>query len=78
MVQSREVLQTITAHQQREGAGFLVRRPFPTNGLDHVDPFLMLDDVGPFGVPPVDVSSFSDALQLVLCCPDRFLSCHFA
>jgi quercetin 2,3-dioxygenase len=52
MVQSREVLQTITAHQQREGAGFLVRRPFPTNGLDHVDPFLMLDEVGPVKYGP--------------------------
>ena len=41
------VARLITAHQQREGAGFIVRRPFPTTGLDDVDPFLMLDEVGP-------------------------------
>ena len=44
---ARFVSQVITAHQQREGAGFLGRRPFPTQGLDHLDPFLMLDEVGP-------------------------------
>ena len=38
----RPVAQVITAHQQREGAGFIVRRPFPTDGLDQIDPFLML------------------------------------
>ena len=46
-VASRPLAAVITAHQQREGAGFLVRRPFPSHGLDQVDPFLMLDEVGP-------------------------------
>jgi hypothetical protein len=48
----RPVAQVITAHQQREGAGFMVRRPFPTHGLDQVDPFLMLDEVGPVDYDP--------------------------
>jgi len=48
----RPVAQVITAHQQREGAGFMVRRPFPTHGLDQVDPFLMLDEVGPIDYDP--------------------------
>jgi redox-sensitive bicupin YhaK (pirin superfamily) len=43
----RTVARIVTAHQQREGAGFMVRRPLPTTGLDHLDPFLMLDEVGP-------------------------------
>ena len=43
----RDIQRIVTAHQQREGAGFLVRRPVPTQGLDQVDPFLMLDEVGP-------------------------------
>ena len=30
-----------------EGAGFSVRRPFPTPRLAQVDPFLLLDEMGP-------------------------------
>ncbi len=48
----RPVTGVVTAHQQREGEGFLVRRPFPTQGLDMVDPFLMLDEVGPVDYGP--------------------------
>jgi quercetin 2,3-dioxygenase len=43
----REVSRIVTAHRQREGAGFVVRRPFPSQGLDHLDPFLLLDEMGP-------------------------------
>jgi quercetin 2,3-dioxygenase len=43
----REATQTITAHRQLEGGGFVVRRPFPTRGLDMIDPFLLLDEMGP-------------------------------
>ncbi len=52
MVTTRSVVQIITAHQQKEGAGFLVRRPFPTHGLEQVDPFLMLDELGPVDYGP--------------------------
>jgi redox-sensitive bicupin YhaK (pirin superfamily) len=52
MTTIRSVQQIITAHQQKEGAGFLVRRPFPTEGLDQVDPFLMLDELGPVDYGP--------------------------
>ncbi len=48
----RSIARVVTAHQQREGAGFLVRRPVPTVGLDQVDPFLMLDEVGPVTYAP--------------------------
>ncbi|MFQ6011186.1 MAG: pirin family protein [Nitrososphaerales archaeon] len=30
-----------------EGGGFPVRRPFPVRTLSHVDPFLLLDEMGP-------------------------------
>ncbi|HBU46676.1 MAG TPA: pirin family protein [Myxococcales bacterium] len=30
-----------------EGGGFPVRRPFPVPGCDQVDPFLLLDEMGP-------------------------------
>ncbi len=48
----RQVLRVITSHQQREGGGFVVRRPFPTRGFDDADPFLMLDEMGPVEYPP--------------------------
>ncbi|CAM5434316.1 pirin family protein [Streptomyces tanashiensis] len=35
-----------------EGAGFPVRRPFPTEELPFVDPFLMIDQVGPVELAP--------------------------
>jgi quercetin 2,3-dioxygenase len=45
---ARPVAQVITAHQQVEGAGFSVRRPFPGElSLVDADPFLLLDHVGP-------------------------------
>src|SRR6266581_390436 len=32
----RETTRVVTAHRQREGAGFVVRRPVPTQGLETV------------------------------------------
>ena len=52
MDSDRPVTRIVTAHQQREGAGFMVRRPVPTHGLDQFDPFLMLDEVGPVNYGP--------------------------
>jgi quercetin 2,3-dioxygenase len=49
---ARTVTSVTTAHHQLEGGGFLVRRPFPTRGLPRVDPFLMLDEMGPVDYGP--------------------------
>ncbi|MEZ4393844.1 MAG: pirin family protein [Polyangiales bacterium] len=49
---SREVVQVITSHRQTEGGGFVVRRPFPTRGFAHADPFLLLDEMGPVEYQP--------------------------
>jgi quercetin 2,3-dioxygenase len=43
----REAQKIVTAHKQREGGGFIVRRPLPSLGLESVDPFLLLDEMGP-------------------------------
>ena len=44
----RPVSTVITAHSQAEGAGFVVRRPFPGDlSLTEADPFLLLDHAGP-------------------------------
>jgi redox-sensitive bicupin YhaK (pirin superfamily) len=48
----RRVEKLTTAHRQSEGGGFIVRRPFPTQGMDMVDPFLLLDEMGPADYTP--------------------------
>jgi redox-sensitive bicupin YhaK (pirin superfamily) len=48
----REVSRIITARRQTEGGGFVVRRPFPTPAIDHIDPFLLLDEMGPVDYAP--------------------------
>jgi hypothetical protein len=49
---ARQVAKIVTAHRQREGGGFIVRRPFPSEGLRHADPFLLLDEMGPVAYGP--------------------------
>jgi redox-sensitive bicupin YhaK (pirin superfamily) len=49
---NRQVQKLVTAHRQREGAGFVVRRPVPTLGLELVDPFLLIDELGPVTYGP--------------------------
>lgn len=48
----RTVLSIVTAHSQKEGGGFTVRRPFPSRMLEHLDPLLMLDELGPVTYAP--------------------------
>jgi hypothetical protein len=48
----REIFRVVTAHKQREGGGFIVRRPFPSYGLTVVDPFLLIDEMGPVEYAP--------------------------
>ena len=43
----RAVRTVIRAEQTLEGGGFPVRRPFPTRRLGELDPFLLLDEMGP-------------------------------
>jgi quercetin 2,3-dioxygenase len=57
---SRRVERVITAHRQLEGGGFVVRRPFPTEGLDLVDPFLLLDEMGPADYGPGEAKGAPD------------------
>src|SRR5437867_3178688 len=42
----RPVTQVVTAPKQMEGAGFQVRRPFPSAAVRSADPFLLLDHMG--------------------------------
>lgn len=51
-MRSREITRVVHAQRTREGGGFIVRRPFPTPQLDMVDPFLLLDEMGPVDYAP--------------------------
>jgi hypothetical protein len=48
----REIAGTIQSQRTVEGGGFTVRRPFPTAQLDQIDPFLLLDEMGPAEYAP--------------------------
>jgi quercetin 2,3-dioxygenase len=48
----RSVDRIVPAVRTFEGAGFPVRRPFPTPALSDFDPFLLLDEMGPVDYPP--------------------------
>jgi redox-sensitive bicupin YhaK (pirin superfamily) len=48
----RKVKKISQAHKQLEGGGFMVRRPLPTEGLELVDPFLLVDEMGPVDYAP--------------------------
>ncbi len=57
---TRQPIGVITAHRQLEGAGFAVYRPFPTTGLEMVDPFLMLDEKEPKTYAPGEAKGAPD------------------
>ncbi len=52
MTTIRGIERVFSAQRQREGAGFIVRRPLPTMGLRQADPFLLLDEMGPADYAP--------------------------
>lgn len=52
----------MTAHKQREGGGFVVRRPVGGE-VDQVDPFLMLDHLGPTTYAPGEAVGGTGQLQ---------------
>ncbi len=52
MEKTRTVRRVLPSVETLEGAGFLVHRPFPTSALDHFDPFLLLDEMGPMELGP--------------------------
>ena len=49
---NREVVRVIQSHRQTEGGGFVVRRPVPTAGVELIDPFLLIDEMGPVEYGP--------------------------
>lgn len=56
----RSVAYVIPSIETLEGGGFTVHRPFPTHELDHFDPFLLLDEMGPMDVQPGEAKGAPD------------------
>src|SRR6185369_3514547 len=56
----RSVTNIVNASRQLEGAGFVVNRPFPSQGMALVDPFLLLDEMGPMNVAPGEAKGAPD------------------
>lgn len=52
MADQSKKIQVVPAPQVVEGGGFVVRRPFPVQGLSYVDPFLLIDEMGPVDYAP--------------------------
>ena len=50
--EGRTVAGIVNSIETLEGAGFLVRRPFPKAAFSDFDPFLLLDEMGPMDVAP--------------------------
>ena len=48
----RVISRVISAHQAREGGGFVIRRSIGSGDLRNLDPFLMLDHMGPVNYKP--------------------------
>ena len=57
---NRSVKTVLPSLRTLEGGGFWVRRPFPTQMVDHLDPFLLLDQMGPTDVAPGEAKGAPD------------------
>jgi redox-sensitive bicupin YhaK (pirin superfamily) len=56
----RTVAGIVNSIETLEGAGFLVRRPFPKASFSEFDPFLLLDEMGPMNVAPGEAKGAPD------------------
>src|SRR5437764_14241589 len=57
---SRTVAGIVNSIETLEGAGFLVRRPFPRANFSDFDPFLLLDEMGPMDLAPCEAKRAPD------------------
>jgi redox-sensitive bicupin YhaK (pirin superfamily) len=57
---SRGILKSIRAEETQEGAGVRIHRGFPTRNFDYLDPFLLLDEMGPLKFKAGQSTGFPD------------------
>lgn len=60
IMKTRSVKDVVTSIHAREGAGFKIRRPFPTRSLSFVDPFLLFDHMEPVELGPGEAKGAPD------------------
>jgi redox-sensitive bicupin YhaK (pirin superfamily) len=57
---SRSVTRVVDSIQTLEGEGFLVHRAFPSDNIEDLDPFLLLDEFGPMNLAPGEAKGAPD------------------
>lgn len=57
---AKAVVRIVDAVATYEGEGFLVHRPFPTAAIPMIDPFLLLDEMGPIDLAPGEAKGAPD------------------
>jgi redox-sensitive bicupin YhaK (pirin superfamily) len=57
---SRSISSIVNSVQTTEGEGFVVNRAFPTHLLSDLDPFLLLDEIGPKDLAPGEAKGAPD------------------
>jgi redox-sensitive bicupin YhaK (pirin superfamily) len=57
---NRSIAAVLPAVETLEGEGFVVRRPFPVPGHEQIDPFLLLDHMGPRDLAPGEAKGAPD------------------
>jgi quercetin 2,3-dioxygenase len=59
-IKLRSVSKVMESDRVMEGAGVAIRRSFPTGKLEDIDPFLLLDEMGPIQFAPGQATGFPD------------------
>jgi redox-sensitive bicupin YhaK (pirin superfamily) len=57
---ARSVSRVIPSLRTLEGSGVEIHRAFPTPQIEDVDPFLLLDQMGPLQIAPGQATGFPD------------------
>jgi hypothetical protein len=60
MDSARPVERVVRSAETFEGEGFRVHRPFPSRSLIQIDPFLLLDEIGPVTLAPGEATGAAD------------------
>src|ERR1700754_2022037 len=60
LTKTRAIAGVVNSIETLEGAGFLVRRPFPKPQFSEFDPFLLLDEMGPIALGPGEAKGAPD------------------
>jgi redox-sensitive bicupin YhaK (pirin superfamily) len=56
----RSITHTLTGRETQDGEGVRLRRVLPSPALDQLDPFLLLDHIGPMRLAPKEAKGFPD------------------